>query len=207
MLYRLFFALALVFLCGLTAFAAGDYRGPQQLGGSMVAWTDNRLTVEIENAPVKGVLEDLIESQGFACEVMGDLQGAISMVIDNLTVEEAILKILRNSQYDYTMVISEIESSDGNHAAVIQLTIYQGNDIVRFVRNEKPESSIKPKRDESKIKTLEKPPVKKPVTINQATGEELEKLDQEIKLFMDEMLSEEKIGKIEYDDAVRALGE
>lgn len=203
MMRWLFVAFALIFLCDLTAYTAGDYRRPQQLGGSTVTWNDDRLTAELKNAPVKGVLKDLIAGEGFACQVTGDLQGTVSMTIDRLTVEETLHRVMHNRGYDYTMILSESGSTEGSNVAVRELTIYQSDEMVRFVRV--PKDSL---GDQSNIVApVAKPaaPVsaEEPAQTTVATGEELEQLDREIKSLMDEMLTEEKVTRQEYDEALK----
>lgn len=207
MMLRLFPAIALTLLCGVTAFAAGEPRGPQTIGGSMVTWNDNRLTAELKNAPVKGVLKDLMSGEGFACQVTGDLEGTISVIIDNLTVEEAIHKIMRNRRHDYTMILDEPGSPGGRHAAVSEVTIYQGDSTVRFAQVPKGLPAAELQRVEpapTPIPALASPK-EPPVRTTRAAEEELEMLDGEIKSLMEEMVVEKKMSRQEYDEALRAI--
>jgi hypothetical protein len=207
MTLRLFTAVALTLLCGIPAFAAGEPRGPQTIGASMVTWNDNRLTAELKNLPVKGVLKDLMSGEGFACQVTGDLEGTISVIIDNLTVEEAIHKILRNRRYDYTMILAEPGSPGGWHSAVSEVTIYQGANTVRFTQVPKGLPAAELKRAEPAptptpaFASTKEPPDR----TTRATEDELEELDRELKSLMDEMVGEKKMSRQEYDEALRTI--
>lgn len=205
---RLLSAMALIFLCSLNAFAAQAHQGPSHLGGSAVRWSDHRLTAELKNVPVKGLLKDLMESDGAGCQVNGDLQGTISLQIDNLTVEEAIFKIMRNRKYDFTMISAESESSHGQSVSVSELTIYQDGNEVRFVRVPKGERIAQPAPGSPvppPATAPTPPPAEPPARNNLATGEMLEDLDREIKSLMDEMMAEEKISQEEYDEALQTF--
>ncbi len=207
MTLRLFTAIALTLLCGVAAFAAEEARGPQTIGGSMVTWNDNRLTAELKNAPVKGVLKDLMSGEGFVCQVTGDLEGTISVIIDNLTVEEAIHKILRNGRHDYTMLFNEPGSSGGKHAAVSEVTIYLKDNTVRFAQV--PKGS--PAAELMRVEPAPTPtpafasPKEPPDRTTRAAEEDLEMLDKEIKSLMDEMVGEKKMSRQEYDEALRTI--
>lgn len=207
MTLRLFTAIALTLLCGIPAFAAGEPRGPQIIGGSMVTWNDKRLTAELKNLPVKGVLKDLMSGEGFACQVTGNLEGTISVIIDNLTVEEAIHKILRNRRYDYTMILVEPGSPGGWHSAVSELTIYQGANTVRFTQVPKglPAAELKRVEPAPTPTPALASPKEPPDRTNLATEEDLEELDMEIKSLMDQMMDEKKMSQQEYDEALRTM--
>ena len=209
MMCRLVIAVALIFLCGSTALAAGDYRGLQRLGGSMVTWNDDRLTAELKSAPVKGVLKDLIAGEGFACQVTGDLQGTVSMTIDNLTVEETIQKIMRNRRYDYTLILAEPISTQGGAASVNRLTIYQGSETIRFERLPQGASAVQPERVQPATPLpADQATDQKPVRRTDAAAEEMrETLDTEIKTILDNMLSEGKMTQQEYDQALQTFSE
>jgi hypothetical protein len=205
MILRPFFAVALMMLCYLNTSVAAEHLFPKQIGGSTVSWNDNRLTVEFNNSPVKGVLKGLMESGGSGCQISGDLQGTINFRIDNLTVEDAILKIMRNNNYDYTIISAEAESPPDPYVSVSELTIYQNDKVVRFVRVPKGEATIQPRRVDPLPIPAAKPPDEQPVPASVAGGEEIEKLDSEIKSLMDEMLTEGKMSQQEYDEALKSI--
>ena len=164
-----------------------------------------RLNGVLKNAPVKGVLKDLISGDGFACQVTGDLQGTVSMTIDNLTVEETLHRVMRNRRYDYTMILAEPGSPDGSDAAIRELTIYQNDKVVRFVKVPKDSVGDKPAGVAPVAKPVVPTSTETSVRTKAATGEELEQLDREINSLMDEMLTEEKMTRQEYDEALKSF--
>ena len=129
-----------------------------------------------------------------------------AITIENLTAEETIQKIMRNRRYDYTMVLVESESSDGRHPAVRELTIYQGDDTVRFAKVPKSVSTARPegvKPVTSPAATLTENPSGREV----ASEEVLEQLDRELKSLMDEMVAEKKMSQQEYDEALKTFSD
>lgn len=204
MILRLFSAITLTFLCGLLALASGEHPRPDRLGGARVSWNDNRLTVMLKDAPVKKVLEELMESEGGGCQVTGDLQGTISMVIDNLTVPQTIHRIMRNRRLDYTMILGAPGLPDGIHAFISELAIYQDDTVVRFVRVADRGLAARPERVEPKPAPVKQRPEKSPVPAA-ATEGEMEDIESEIKSIMDEMLADEKMSKPEYDEIMQTF--
>ncbi len=165
-----------------------------------------RLNGDLKNAPIKNILKDLMESDGFECQVTGDLQGTISITIENLNVEETIQKIMRNRRYDYTMVLVEPESPDGRHPAVRELTIYQGDSTVRFAMVPKSLSTAQPEG----VKPVPAPAAtltESPSGSNVASEEALEQLDRELKSLMDEMVADKKMSRQEYDEALKTFSD
>lgn len=208
MMWRWLYAIVLTVLCGLNTVAAGDHHAPQRLGGSTVTWNENRLTVALKNAPVKGVLKDLMESEGFACVVTGDLQGTITMSIDNLTVEETVHKIMRNRKENYTMILSGTDPSDDSHAVLSELTIYQKNEVVRFEKVPKGTLTTEPERVVPAVApAAQAPPENQGRGIGLATQEMRDAMDTEIKSLLDEMLAEEKMSPQEYEEALRSISD
>lgn len=205
MILRLFAAITLTFLCGLLAFASDDHPRPDRLGGAGVSWNDNRLTVRLKDAPVKKVLEELMESEGGGCQVTGDLQGTISMAIHNLTVPQTIHRIMRNRRLDYTMILGSPGLPDGIHAFVSELAIYQGDTVVRFVRVADHGLAARPKRVEPRPAPVRQRPEKSPVPAAAATEGKNEDIESEIKSIMDEMLADEKMSKPEYDEVMQTF--
>ena len=208
MMWRLFSAIVLTILCGLGTVTAGEYPAPQRLGGSKVTWNENRLTVDLKSAPVKGVLKDLMESEGFSCQVEGDLQGTITMTIDNLTVEETVHKIMRNRKENYTIITSGTDPSDDSHTVLSELTIYQKNEVVRFEKVPEGILAVEPKRVTPAVQpAAQAPPENRSRQSDLATQEMREELDAEIKSFLDEMLTEEKMSQQEYEEALRTMSD
>ena len=175
------------------------------LKGVGITVEGTRLNGDLKNASIKNILKDLMETDGFECQVTGDLQGNISITIENLTAEETIHKIMRNRRYDYTMILVEPESPDGRHPAVRELTIYQGDSTVRFAKVPKSLSTVQPEG----VKPVPAPAAATPTDnlneSNVASGEVLEELDRELKSLMDEMVAEKKISRKEYDKALKTF--
>lgn len=208
MMWRWLYAIVLTVLCGLNTVAAGDHHEPQRLGGSTVTWNENRLTVALKNAPVKGVLKALMESEGFSCQVEGDLQGTITMSIDNLTVEETVHKILRNRKENYTMILSGTDPSDASHAVLSELAIYQKNEVVRFEKVPKGTLTAEPERVvPAAAPAAQAPPENQGRGTGLATQEMRDEMDTEIKSLLDEMLAEEKMSPQEYEEALRSISD
>jgi type II secretory pathway component GspD/PulD (secretin) len=202
---RLYFTLsmilALVFY--LQVHAAQSQNRLQYLTEPLVKWENNRVSGEVKNVPVSGLLQELVQGRNSGCRMDGVLQGTISISFENLDPEDIIRKIMRNLNYNYTMIVNSPEPSDsGGIAGVSQLTIYQGSGTIRFRRvplkvespAEQPERiSPLPARKASGKETSQAEPI---------TGGSLEALDTKIKEFMDDMLSSGKINKKEYDKAL-----
>lgn len=206
MIWRLLSTILLTILCGLNTVAAGDRQAPQRLGGATVTWNENRLTVVLKNAPVKGVLKGLMESENFACQVEGDFPGTITMTIDDLTVEEAVHKILRNRNYNYTMILSGTDPSDD--AVLSELTIYQKNEEVRFEKVPKGMLAVEPGRvAPAAPPAAQAPPENQDRGTDLATEEMRKELDAEIKSLLEEMLAEEKMSPQEYEEALEAISD
>jgi hypothetical protein len=205
MILRLFSAITLTLLCSQAALAAEEHPGPHRLGGSTVSWNGNRLTVALTNAPVKGVLKDLMTSDGYVCQVTGDLPGTVSITLENLTVMQAIRRIMRNQRYDYTMILAEPGSPDAQTAVVTELAIYKDKSVVRLVTVPKNAVAAQPGPVGPPPVPVEPPADKTPVPSTVATEEALKSLDSEIKALMDEALAEEKMSQAEYDQLLQTM--
>ena len=184
-----------------------------------VKWNDERLTGEVINAPVKNLISELLWMEGYNWEVIGKLEGKISISFDHLTISESINKIMRISRYNYALIFEEQEPFDSMSTQNIkELTIYQKDQRIRFSRTQKQIS--KPKKEKitkasntgipkSLAALPAKPAAKKPIIRNtresKPTREEMADIDKEIKAFADEMLAEKKITMEEYNELIGEL--
>lgn len=167
-----------------------------------VQWKADRLSGELRDVPVGAVLEELLRGRAYDCKVDGVLQGTLTIHFENLTPEELIRRIMYTHQYNFTMIETHPEASDaGGVAGVSRLTVYQGDTTVRFTRV-----------PVSAARTVQKRPlpagsasgVESPRTIPDTDGK-IDALDQEIKTFLDNMLTSDKITREEYDKALKEV--
>jgi hypothetical protein len=184
-----------------------------------VKWSDERLTGEVKNAPVKNLITELLRMAGTNWEVIGNLEGKISISFDNLTINESIKKIMRISRYNYALLFEEQEPIDSMSTQNIkELTIYQKDQRIRFSRTQK--QINKPKKEKitkasnpgtpkSVAALPAKPAAKKPIIRNtrqsEPTREEIAAIDKELRAFADEMLAEKKITQEEYNELIREM--
>jgi hypothetical protein len=200
-------------------FAAGQGPAYMFLKEPAVKWNDERLTGEVKNAPVKNLITELLRMAGANWEVIGNLEGSISISFDNLTINESIKKIMRISRYNYALLFEEQEPIDSMSTQNIkELTIYQKDQRIRFSRTQK--QINKPKKEKitkasnpgtpkSVAALPAKPAAKKPIIRNtrqsEPTREEIAAIDKELRAFADEMLAEKKITMEEYKKLTKGL--
>ena len=199
-----YFSIAFTFLCDFQAYAFQRHQLNLTLLKAPVAmWNDNRLNAQLKNVPVKTLLEELMSRVGGACDVSGSLPGAISITIDNLTTAAAIHKIMRHQKYDYTMILTGFESPDSGSDTISELTIYRGDDVIRFIKVPNDSRPVQQAGPETIFTPVAETPAQQPTL--PVAGMELMKLDREIESFIDEMLAEKKLSKQAYDEALRIL--
>jgi hypothetical protein len=207
----------IVLLTFLPCLSAGAAQGPSRLRylrGPAVQWNGDRVNGELKNVPVRGLLEDLLGGEDHDCAVSGELKGNITISFDNLTVEQIIRKIMRSNNYSYSLLTSgpDKAASSGRTAAIMELTIFMGDRTVQFTKV--PASGA---TEAARIGTPPAPaPAAAPVPAPAAaapepapaappSGPEIERLDKEIKAFMDEMLAADKMSREEYETAMRQM--
>jgi hypothetical protein len=183
-----------------------------------VKWNDERLTGEVKNAPVKNLITELLRMAGSNWEVIGNLTGTISMSFDHLTINDSIKKIMRLNRFNYALIFDEGQPHGSKNSHLIkELTIYQGDQRIRFSRSAKQipapgKRNFKTARQpgSGRIAALPaKPPAEKPKKSQTLptgpTTEEISALNKEMKAFADEMLSEKKITPEEYKELIGEL--
>ncbi len=168
-----------------------------------VIWDGDRMSGELKNVPVSGVLEELLRGRDGDCEIDGRLNGVVTISFRNLTVEQIIRKILSNNNYNYTILFSTNDAppEKADAAEVRELTIYQDNTAVRFARIERSPLREAATAWAGSVSRAEEPP-RSVRTVPLAEGD-IQRLDEEIKAFMDEMLAAEKIDRHEYESALK----
>jgi hypothetical protein len=171
----------------------------------MVQWNGNRLSGMLENASLSSVLKDLIAGRNYGCTVTGSLKGNITIRFENLTAEELIRKIMNNLRYNYSMILTGPEFIAGGIDTVSELTLYQANEMVRFVKVQKRILAPEPKR----VAPVSTPEIASPneqsIPTNHGAEEDLNRLDREIRSIMDEMVTEKKITRKEYEEALQTF--
>jgi hypothetical protein len=212
----------IIFLIGYLSFpvfAVGKGPAYRFIKEPAVQWNDERLTGEVKNAPVKNLITELLQMAGYNWEVIGKLEGKISISFDHLTINESINKIMRISRYNYALIFEEQEPIDPMSTQHIkELTIYQKDQRIRFSRTQKqintpPQKKItkasNPGTPKSVATLPAKPAAKKPKIRNtrqsEPTREEMAAIDKEIRVFADEMLAEKKITQEEYNELIGEL--
>lgn len=194
----------LILFCCLSANAAGNPSRSLYLKAPAVSWNGNRLSGKLENIPIGKLLEDLIKGGDFDCDVSGQLNGNISVRFENLTVEEFIRKIMRNKNFNYTILSSPSASETKEYSGIRKLTIYQGDDTISFTRVphrfNKQKATVKAIRTPTRA-TPQKPAAGKRPQSAGNIAEDKKKLDQEINQLMEDMLKSKKISPEEYEKA------
>ena len=131
----------IIFLTGhLTSpvFAVG--KGPVYmfLKEPAVKWNDERLTGEVKNAPLENLITELLRMAGSNWEVIGNLEGKVSISFDNLTINDSIKKIMRLNRFNYALIFDERQPHDSkNSHRIKELRIYQGDQRIRYSRTAK----------------------------------------------------------------------
>lgn len=189
-----------------TATLARGIQDSAYLKSPMVQRTEDRLTGELKNIPIGGLLEELIKNKQFDCAVKGQLKGVTSISFENLTVDEIIRKILRNNNYNYTILsnpeVADIDSTSGINV----LTIYQGDTIVRFSRiASRTTADRKQISQPNAPQTIKGANDRKIAESDKRYSEEITKLDVEIRGFLDDMLDTRKMSKEEYQKAMNEI--
>lgn len=183
-----------------------------------VQFEGGRLTGELKNVAVKGLLEEILQTDGFRWEVKGELNGNISISFAQLTVEQCIKKIMRLSHFSYALVLGGEQSPSPSSTIPIyikELIIYKNDNIIRFSRtqqkglarqNIKIEEKPMPEKDvaiSSHPKSLskEKKHRKKP---SRKYKVEFEGTSQDLKTFVNELLIENRISPDEYEKIMKS---
>ena len=201
-------------------FAIGKGPAFRFLKEPAVKWNAERLTGEVNNAPVKNLITELLRMEGSNWEMIGNLEGSISISFDNLTINDSIKKIMRLHRFNYALIFDEQRPPESEKSHLIrELTIYQGDQRIRFSRTQKQTSTPKKEKfkkapNPGKPKTVAAlpakpstvalpapPPAKKPKIRNTRqsghTGEDIADIGKEMRAFADEMLAEKKMKKSE----------
>jgi hypothetical protein len=177
-----------------------------------VKWNGGRISGELKNVPIKGVLEDLLRGESYDCTVSGELKGNISISFENLTVEASIRKIMRNSNYNYSIVTSGAHKTAGTDRSggINELVIYQADSTIRFARVLRAQTVVSsavpmPSEPIAAMKPLPRSEPSEPVAVDKPLrqpGKGIEHLDNEIKAFMEELLAANKVSREEYEQAL-----
>jgi hypothetical protein len=220
MIRQIIFIIILLSVClSSPVLAVGKGPAYRFLKEPAVKWTDARLTGEVKNAPVISLITELLQKAGSNWEVIGNLEGSISISFDNLTINDSIKKIMRLNHFNYALIFDERQPQDSKSSHLIkELTIYQGNQRIRFSRTAKQAPApgkknfkevrkpvtgkiaaawpAKPPAEKSKIPNTQRP---------EPTEEEMTQIDKELRAFADEMLAEKKITLKEYKELIGEL--
>jgi hypothetical protein len=175
-----------------------------------------RLTGELKNVAVKGLLVEFLQTVGFRWVVKAELNDAISISFAQLTVEQCIKKIMRLSHFSYALVLDGEQSPSSTKPIYIkELIIYKNDNIIRFSRtqqkglarqNIKIEEKPMPEKDvaiSSHPKSLskEKKHRKRP---SRKYKVEFEGTSQDLKTFVNELLIENRISPDEYEKIMKS---
>jgi len=216
---RLIYMTALILLFSLDALAAPHSGYARYLSGPTVKWEGNRLVGDLRNVPVRGLLEELLQTEGVKWEVEGDLNGQVSVSFDDLTLEESIRKVLKSNRYSYTLIQSLPDPPDPSSPSIInRLTVYQDDKMTRFWRTDQklgpsPKNLSTPKT----VYPANSPPVTvadgaprhqvPPLPVMpEVAPEDLERVDKEIKEFLSDLLKERQISAQEYEKMMTEMG-
>ena len=232
LIIRLFSILTISFYLALPIQALAGNGGPggRYLRAPAVSWQDGRISGEVRNAPVQGLVEDLLRSGGYEWYVDGKLPGQISITFDGLTPAESVHKIMKQSDFNFAMIRAGAETTDGGvDMDIAQLTVYQPNGYVRFKRTAQKTTAVNSNSTRinptvpltraaaTKRSTQVKAPAAQPVRVapkatrpepppkTELTPEELAKMDKELKAVLDEMLAAKQISEEEYRQLMEEL--
>ena len=121
----------LAFVLSTSATADAQRSSSRYLAAPAVKWENNRLTGQVKNAPIKSLLTELLQKQGYQWEIRGNLSGKIGLSFDNMTIEESIRKIMRLGQYNYALLHSSPALSENSSAPTIkELTISANSSLL-----------------------------------------------------------------------------
>lgn len=127
-------------------------------------WKDKRLSGELSNCPVKILLEELSQKEGFQLEIIGDLNRKLDLSFDHLTLEQSIKKIMRLSNLSYVMIL-DVEGQSEDKA------LYRLNKLIVCQKDKSAQSSMThrtpPVRQNRRIEK-EPPPNEKEEAISQS---------------------------------------
>jgi hypothetical protein len=193
-----------------------------------VTWQNGRISGDVRDVPIQGLVEDLLRSGGYEWFVEGRLQGQVSVTFDGLTLVESVRKVMKQSDLDFAMIQANSESPDGGQGESIeQLTIYQTAGFVRFSRTENKATAASTDglgsidsdthtaamQSSPLVKASPALPAKetsqtaKPMSEieTEVTLEERAKLDKDIKEMFGEMLLEKQITEEEYREIMEEM--
>ena len=221
---------AIIFCLILPARTSAGNKVPagRYLRAPAVTWQDGRISGEVQNVPVHGLVEDLLRSGGYVWSADGALQGQISVTFDALSPTEGLRKVLKSSDLDFVMIQADAGSPGAPGGVEFSLlTVYQASGKIRFKRTSAKAVPADPVRQTPPIpeypaSTEPNPqlprarPVAPAITPpqNAAKGqarniqpspEELAEMDKELKVMLDEMLKEKKISAEEYRQLVKEM--
>ena len=97
--------LLLIDVLSLQVFAGEDNPVSHYSMYPQLKWEDERLAGELSNCPVKTLLEELSQKEGFQLEIIGDLNQKLDLSFDHMTLEQSIKKIMRLSNLSYVMIL------------------------------------------------------------------------------------------------------
>ena len=193
-----------------------------------VTWQGGRISGDVRDVPIQGLVEDLLRSGGYEWYVEGRLQGQISVTFDGLTLAESVRKVMKQSDLDFAMIQANAESPDvGQGASIEQLTIYQTAGFVRFSRTENKvtaasstgqrltdfDTHTAAMQSSPQVKASSGLPAKatpktaksEPANKTAMTAEERAKLDKDLKDMLGEMLLEKQITEEEYREIMEEM--
>lgn len=233
LILRIFSILAVSFYLALPMLAmAGNGRPTgRYLRPPAVTWQDGRVSGEVRNAPIQGLVEDLLRSGGYEWYVDGKLPGQISITFDGLTPTESVHKIMKQSDFNFAMIQADGEKPGAEEGVgIAQLTVYQEKGYVRFKRTAQkttpayssntrlkptvPKALTKAAKQSPQMREPSAKPVKAPTKASRTNPiqksdlipEERVKMDKELKVMLDEMLAKKEITEEQYREAVEELG-
>ena len=202
--------------------------GSLYLSPPAVTWQGDLISGDLKSVPVQGLVEDLLRSEGYEWDVDGQLQGQISISFDALTSAESIRRILKRSDVNFAMILSDAEpSGSGAGADIEELTIYQKDGYVRFSRtSRKITASDEPRQmptiPEPRFTATQRPPNANPQPIAPTKqtliteppkavrpadiiAEERAMMERDFKAMFDEKLAEKEITEEEYRKFMKEL--
>ncbi len=215
---RLFFVLTFFYSCILPPhISANETKSVSRFfKNSQLQWSGNRITGQLQNVPVKSLIEEILQTDGFRWEIWGEVSGNISISFDQLTVQQCIKEIMRLNHFSYALILEDeqlLGSIKTNN--IKKLMIFKNDDIIRFSRT--PQKRLV--RQKMKIEEKSVPEKGVAVSLQPKSLSKKEKhrqrlskkykvdfegTSQDLKNFVNELLIENRISSDEYEKIMKS---
>lgn len=197
-----------------------ERHSPGLLKEGIVQWDNNRLSGQLDSVLIHELLLDLLQSGGSTWQATERLKGVVSIRFDRHTIAECIKKVMNLENYNYTLIEAGSGSSrEGVTHHVEELTIFIGNDVIRFVPTVQALNDVDRQvpirgRASGSFSGLPAVAADRKTSVGIDPGQPSRKADlkngempDKIKDFVDDLLKDQQITKDQYDKALSTFGD